>query len=104
MDTEDGTVSDYDDPVPNPETPWEFLPDDDADEPEGRSAEDEAMHLVGLGMPVVDPEVPETDVVVHYLDDEHPELPDKSVKQRRDDETPEVESLLIRQHYMTPDE
>ena len=42
--------------------------------------------------------------VVHYFADEHPEVPDLSEPPASTDETPEVEDLLIRQHYLPEDE
>ena len=107
-------VSDISDPTPNPETPWEFLPDDDIREEVAKEqlppAEADAMH-VETRPPRLDPDVDlslaETDdagaEVVHYFDDEHPEVPDTSEPPVSTDETPEVEDLLIRQHYLPPD-
>ncbi len=84
------------------DTPWEFYPDDDLREEPGNAAEDEAMHIMTpgalTGPPVPDDEDP---AVVHYLDDEDPEIPDASVPPVNDEITPGVEDLLVRQHYMT---
>lgn len=108
-------VSDITDPTPEPETPWEFLPDDDVREELSRErlppAEADAMH-VETRPPRLDPDVdlsvggptePAPDVV-HYFADEHPEIPDVSEPPASTDETPEVEELLIRQHYLPEDE
>lgn len=89
-------------PPANPETPWEFLPDDDLRSSAPRSAEDEAMHVIGLG---ADPDDDDgDDVVVHYLEDEHPEIPDPTQPVDDDEHTPQVQELLIRQHYMPADD
>ncbi len=95
----------------DPETPWEFLPgDDDVDSyaDERLPAEESAMHL--------ETERPRRSrrsrrrvsaddaVVVHYLDDEEPEVPDRSVRRSSNETTAEVEELLIRQHYLPADE
>ncbi|MEZ5230167.1 MAG: hypothetical protein R2710_26930 [Acidimicrobiales bacterium] len=86
------------------ETPWEFLPgDDEVDsyDDNGPGPEERALHvqrkksrrLIG----------DEDEQIVHYLDDEEPELPDRSVSRRRSsDTTAEVEELLVRQHYLEP--
>ncbi|NNF55105.1 MAG: hypothetical protein HKN03_11770 [Acidimicrobiales bacterium] len=88
------------------DTPWEFYPDDDLREEPGKAAEDDAMHIMTPGA-LPGPFVPDDDdaVVVHYLDDEDPEVPDVSVPKASDEITPGVEDLLVRQHYMTnPDD
>ena len=102
-------------PPPNPETPWEFLPDDDIREEVAREqlppAEADAMHIE-TRPPRLDPDIDlslsepdeEPEEVVHYFDDEHPEVPDVSEPDLESDETPEVEDLLIRQHYLPPDD
>ena len=102
-------------PPPNPETPWEFLPDDDIREEVAREqlppAEADAMHIE-TRPPRLDPDIDlslsepddEPEEVVHYFADEHPEVPDVSEPDLPSDETPEVEDLLIRQHYLPPDE
>lgn len=108
-------VSDINDPSPMPETPWEFFPDDDvrdelsAEEPP--PAEADAMHVETSPRRLdrdprrAAPPAAEADAVVHYFADEHPEIPDASVPPATDPErTPEVEALLIRQHYLPDDE
>ncbi len=86
----------------NPETPWEFIPDDETFVEElSLPAEEAALH-------VVDPDgkapLPRSDppVTVHYMDDEEPEVPDVSQIIEREEVTPEVDALLIRQHYIDP--
>lgn len=108
-------VSDINDPSPMPETPWEFFPDDDVrDELSAEElppAEADAMH-VETAPPRLDrepggsaPRPADADPVVHYFADEHPEIPDTSEPPTADpDRTPEVEELLIRQHYLPDDE
>ncbi len=107
-------MSDTRHPRPNPETPWEFLPDDDIREEVDRErlppAEADAMHIE-TRPPRLDPDIDlslsepdeEPEAVVHYFDDEDPEIPDVSEPEPADDETPEVEDLLIRQHYLPDD-
>jgi hypothetical protein len=88
-------------PTPPAETPWEFYPDDDLREEPVGAPEDEAMHIEYVdGAPDL-PVIP--DAVVHYLDDEEPEVPDRSVPPSSDDITPRVDALLVQQHYMTDD-
>ena len=108
-------VSDFTDPPPNPETPWEFLPDDDVRDElaqeERPPAEADAMH-VETAPPRLDQDgrsdrtgsTEEGGTVVHYFADEHPEIPDTSEPRPASDETAEVEDLLIRQHYLPPDD
>ena len=91
-------MSTFEDPPPNPETPWEFFPDDDSRVDPGESAEDSAMHVVGTEK-VAQPEEEAEDVVVHYLEDEHPEVADKSAPRAASEEPGEVEDLLIRQGF-----
>ncbi len=82
------------------DTPWEFYPDDDLREEPGMAAEDSAMHIEFPDRPVL-PLLPETEAaVVHYLEDEDPEVPDTSLPKTSNEVTPGVEELLIRQHYM----
>ncbi len=96
----------------DPETPWEFLPgDDDVDSyaDERLAAEESAMHVESddpspLSRRRARRVSTEDAVVVHYLDDEEPEVPDRSVRRKPTDETPEVEELLISQHYLAPDD
>lgn len=86
------------------DTPWEFYPDDDLREEPGNAAEDEAMHIItpdALNIPMVPEDEDDDPVVVHYLDDEDPEIPDVSTPPVSDEITPGVEDLLVRQHYMT---
>lgn len=94
-------MSEFIEPPPGPETPWEFYPDDDLREDPEMAAEDAAMHVETTR---VISEVPPDDLpqTVHYLDDEEPEVPDHSEPRSNKDTTPEVEDLLIRQHYMSP--
>lgn len=80
-----------------PETPWEFYPDDDEREPP-RPAEERAMHIERPERSVVSND--DIDVTVHYLDDEDPEVPDTTRPPETTDVTPEVEDLLIWQHYL----
>ncbi len=88
-------------PTPPAETPWEFYPDDDLREEPAGAAEDDAMHVEFIdGAPYI-PTAP--DAVVHYLDDEEPEIPDRSVRPQPNDFTPRVDALLVQQHYMTDD-
>ncbi len=89
------------DPTPPAETPWEFYPDDDLREEPAEAAEDQAMHVEFVEGPLYVPTNP--DAVVHYLEDEEPEVPDLSVSPRPDDVTPQVDTLLVQQHYMTED-
>lgn len=95
---------------PATETPWEFLTDPDerldagVDAPV--SAEDAAMRVeatTNSRQPLDD--TPDSDdlddpVVVHYLDDEEPEVPDVSLAPVNTDVTTDVEDLLIQQHYL----
>lgn len=86
------------------DTPWEFYPDDDLREEPGNAAEDEAMHIIipgALNIPLLPENEDEDAEVVHYLDDEDPEIPDVSTPPVSDEITPGVEDLLVRQHYMT---
>ncbi len=88
------------------ETPWEFLPgDDEVDsyDENGPGPEELALHVETPRRRRV---LGEADLqTVHYLDDEEPELADRSIRGRNDDDsTPEVEDLLIRQHYLEPDD
>ena len=94
-------MTDFPAPLPDPETPWEFYPDDDIREEPSMAAEDAAMHIETMR---VTPEIPDDSdpPVVHYMEDEEPEIPDVSVRPPADDSTPEVEDLLIKQHYMSP--
>lgn len=93
-------MSDFIDPPPVPETPWEFYPDDDLREEPGKAAEDEAMHVEFVqALPTLP--IDEPGAVVHYMDDEDPEIPDTSIPPAVTDVTPEVEDLLIQQHYMS---
>jgi hypothetical protein len=108
-------VSTINDPSPDPETPWEFLPDDDVREELALEvpppAEAAAMH-VETRPPSLDPDLEQSvadrgeapSEVVHYFADEHPEVPDTSEPQAPTDVTPEVEELLIRQHYLPGDD
>lgn len=96
-------MSDFIEPRSAPETPWEFYPDDDIREEPEPGAEDAAMHIEATGVfPVIPPA--EIEPIVHYMDDEDPEIPDLSEPVNSSDATPEVEDLLIAQHYMSPDE
>ncbi|NNE96163.1 MAG: hypothetical protein HKN24_09070 [Acidimicrobiales bacterium] len=88
-------------PRPPAETPWEFYPDDDLREEPAPAAEDDAMHVEFVDGTPFTPASP--DAVVHYLDDEEPEIPDRSIPRVVDDETPQVDALLVQQHYMTDD-
>lgn len=91
-------MSDTPSPRPQAETPWEFYPDDDLREEPGEATEDQAMHVEYVEK---SPQLPRTPpVVVHYLDDEEPEIPDVSQEQTTNDVTPEVDALLIQQHYV----
>ncbi len=88
------------------ETPWEFLPgDDEVDtyDDNGPGPEERALHVERKRKRRL---VGDADrQTVHYLDDEEPELPDRSVRRRKDtDTTAEVEELLIRQHYLDDDD
>lgn len=88
-------------PRPQAETPWEFYPDDDLREEPGEAVEDQAMHIEFVdGVPRMPSAMPMT---VHYLDDEEPEVPDVTAPRPTDDITPEVDALLIQQHYVTGD-
>lgn len=96
-------MTDHTDPPPNPETPWEFLEDDEITVELAPAAEDAAMHIEIPGRrSVTEPE--QSEVVVHYLDDEHPEVADVSAVPEKAETTAEVEDLFIRQHYLPPDE
>lgn len=83
-----------------PETPWKFLEHDDDPEPTDRPAEETAMHIDFPDAAVIEPGDGRTEQTVHYFDDEVPEVPDPTVRQRPDDRTPAVDELLIRQHYI----
>lgn len=89
---------------PLPATPWEFLRDDDQREDPPAPAEEAALHVERLLEITDEPAAPADDAVVHYLEDEQPEIPDGSAPVQDRDVTPEVEDLLIRQHYMDRDE
>jgi hypothetical protein len=95
-------MSDPKDRPISPETPWEFFPDEDVREGPPPPAEDAAMHLMPVGLDPI-PDGEESDVVVHYLEDEHPEIPDVSETPIDTDTTGDVEDLLIRQHYLPPE-
>ena len=84
----------------NPDTPWEFYPDDDIRQSQPVGAEDAAMHIVTETSPSPDVPEPVPDVIVHYMEDEHPEVSDLSEPPPDDETTPEVQDLLIRQHYL----
>jgi len=86
-----------------PETPWEFYPDEDGREATAPAAEDAAMHVMPVGLDPL-PEAEDTDVVVHYLEDEHPEVADVTEAPVDTDTTGDVEDLLIRQHYLPPED
>ncbi len=92
-------------PADSSETPWEFLPGDDeidSYDDNGSSAEELALHVEAKrARRIVGDAERQT---VHYLDDEEPEIPDRSVRGRVQDSTAEVEDLLIRQHYLDADE
>ncbi|MFW2380910.1 MAG: hypothetical protein ACN4GZ_04055 [Acidimicrobiales bacterium] len=88
-------------PTPPAETPWEFYPDDDLREEPALAAEDDAMHIEFVDGAPFYPSPPAT--VVHYLDDEEPEVPDSSIEPQTNDVTPQVDALLIQQHYMSED-
>ncbi len=83
------------------ETPWEFYPDDDLREEPGEAIEDQAMHIEFVDKSPIIPsgEAP----IVHYLDDEEPEIPDRSEPREQTDVTPAVDALLIQQHYIADD-
>lgn len=92
------------DPAVNPETSWEFLPHDEDevdDDDEFLCAEEEAMHIE-------DPEerkpLPRTDppVTAHYMPDEQPEVYDPTEPVAEMERTPDVDEILIRQHYIDP--
>jgi hypothetical protein len=89
------------DPTPRAETPWEFYPDDDLREEPAEAAEDLAMHVEFVEGAIRVPSTPSA--VVHYLDDEEPEVPDSSIPPDHHDVTPQVDDLLVQQHYMTED-
>lgn len=108
-------MSDINDPPPSPETPWEFLPDDDIRDELAKEelppAEADAMHVETAPPPpesafdlTIDKPPAKADEVVHYFPDEHPEVPDRSEPRAVAEETPEVEDLLIRQHYLPADD
>lgn len=87
------------------ETPWEFLPgDDEVDsyDDNGPGPEELALHVETRRSRRLLGDADRQ--IVHYLDDEEPELPDRSVRSRVDESTSEVEELLIRQHYLAPDD
>jgi len=86
----------------SPETPWEFLSYEDGREGPPQAAEDAAMHVMPIGLDPT-PELEAEDVVVHYLEDEHPEVPDVTETPVDTDTTGDVEDLLIRQHYLPPE-
>lgn len=98
-------MSDIGKPSPLPETPWEFFPDDDVRREPEEGAEDAAMHVEGPDGPVPVRERPSgQSEVVHYFEDEDPEIADVSEAPVDREHTPEVEDLLIRQHYLPADE
>ncbi len=94
----------------NPETPWEFLGNEEGAAPDDDTvgAEDAAMHLVpdeddiDLELAgVTDDEAEEVgEVVVHYLADEEPEVDDLTEPLESLDVTTGVDALLERQHYL----
>ena len=96
-------MSDGKDRPANPETPWEFLSEDDQRRPMPPGAEDAAMHVIGFGDDDEE-EDGEEKVVVHYLEDEHPEIPDPSEPVEDNEHTGTVQDLLVRQHYLPADE
>ncbi|MEZ5342077.1 MAG: hypothetical protein R2706_11695 [Acidimicrobiales bacterium] len=86
------------------ETPWEFLPgDDEVDSYDdgGLCSEEAAMHIESKRIPRVIGQAEQ--LTVHYLDDEEPELPDRSVKPKKVKDLPAVTDLLTRQHYLPPE-
>ena len=96
-----------------PEDTWDFLPgDDDLTAPEERSGEESAMHRIPDTPPVGIDDVArrESDVgfaddetsPVAWFDDEEPDLP--YARATADDETVDVEDLLVAQHYAFADE
>lgn len=97
-------MSDINAPTPLPDTPWEFYPDDDLRPEPAVAAEDAAMHI-DAGIPTLierpTERVGEGEVeVVHYFEDEEPEVVDVSAPAPDNEHEPEVEDLLIRQHYL----
>lgn len=97
-----GPMTDPADPVVNPETSWEFLPDDESDDDdELPSAEEDAMHIEDpqerKPLPRADPPV-----TAHYLPDEQPEVYDPTEPVEELERTPDVDEILIRQHYIDP--
>ncbi len=98
--SEDSTASDDD-----TATPWEFLPgDDEVDsyEDTGLSAEEQALHVESKRARRILGEADRQ--TVHYQDDEDPETPDRSVRSPRNASPSEVDDLLIRQHYLEPED
>ncbi len=95
-------------PTANPETPWEFLDEDQRDVVPNVSAEEAAMHVVDAlsESALSESTLSEADpaVVVHYREDEHPEVPDRSIPVDSEEKATDVEDLLIRQHYLPADE
>jgi hypothetical protein len=90
-------------PAVNPETPWEFFPEDVRPREPVVAPEEAAMH-VEHDESVDTPPGMDPYVVVHYNDDEHPEVVDRSEPVVSDDNTPPVDSLLARQHYLLPND
>ncbi len=91
-------------PGSEPDTPWEFLNDDDDTVPIDPPAEEAAMHVEKRRWSWSDVPPGRSATPVHYFEDEDPETPDRSLPRERHDETAPVDELLIRQHYTEPDE
>ncbi len=90
-------------PSLEPDTPWEFLTDDDDRVDEAPTAEEAAMHVEKRRWSWSDVPPGRGTPTVHYLEDEDPEIPDRSETTRRRDETEPVDELLKRQHYTERD-
>ncbi|MFT7598064.1 MAG: hypothetical protein ACI8TP_000985 [Acidimicrobiales bacterium] len=89
------------DPITNPETPWEFLDEDQQGAETALSAEEAAVHIFDpLADQIVSLLDEDATVVVHYTSDEHPEIIDRTVPLVDHETTAEIDDLLIRQHYL----
>jgi hypothetical protein len=95
-------MSDSNDRNEQLETPWEFLDDDGERAPSAQPAEEAAVHLIEPFVEWRDlPDDGDRDVV-HYLDDEEPEIPDRSKRTRNRQPPRPCDELLIMQHYQAP--
>jgi hypothetical protein len=83
------------------ETAWDFVWVDGERPPSPIPAEEAAVHVREFveQSPVDWSDTP-VDAIVHYLDDEEPEIPDVSVRVRNLEITAPCDEVLARQHYI----